>query len=400
MKVGGLAEQALREVCKINGSVLEGKDDSSIVKEEKPSVKSCDAVHVTLGRKRSGVHDIGDLVEDDDVSGKRVRTASTVAEEPSKESSRDLTSVQNVSPIGLKSSRGDEDTGPVQQLVAMFGALVAQGEKAVGSLGILISSISTDLLAEVVMANMRHIPPERPKDEGEEESLLNMGSNAVQLGVILRPNKSQGEEEHHVATVADSDLACGDMDCGTEQGMDSAGVPISSNVLPSAIENFSATSYEIHDVGNLESIPGLDSTAHDDRFVETLAASSLASADLEEGSQEQVTSLGRRSQLDLLPSMSTDRSEELSPKSSLTDANSIISSTETSAGLSSQFVLPKLLAPVIDLTDEQKDLIQKLAYARIVDAYKQIAVAGGSHVRFSLLAYLGVQVAILAYRID
>lgn len=418
MKVGGLAEQALREVCKINGSVLEGKDDSSIVKEEKPSVKSCDAVHVTLGRKRSGVHDIGDLVEDDDVSGKRVRTASTVAEEPSKESSRDLTSVQNVSPIGLKSSRGDEDTGPVQQLVAMFGALVAQGEKAVGSLGILISSISTDLLAEVVMANMRHIPPERPKDEGEEESLLNMGSNASTVGSDTQAKrlppflarfpqivalldaqqsasndivKSQGEEEHHVATVADSDLACGDMDCGTEQGMDSAGVPISSNVVPSAIENFSATSYEIHDVGNLESIPGLDSTAHDDRFVETLAASSLASADLEEGSQEQVTSLGRRSQLDLLPSMSTDRSEELSPKSALTDANSIISSTETSAGLSSQFVLPKLLAPVIDLTDEQKDLIQKLAYARIVDAYKQIAVAGGSHVRFSLLAYLGVQ---------
>ena len=460
-------------------------------------------MHVTLGRKRSGVHDIGDLVEDDDVSGKRVRTASTVAEEPSKESSRDLTSVQNVSPIGLKSSRGDEDTGPVQQLVAMFGALVAQGERAVGSLGILISSISTDLLAEVVMANMRHIPPERPKDEGEEESLLNMGSNASTVGsdtqakrlppflarfpqivalldaqqsasndivvqfsssvnnhpvpsppfsfpflhfplggglvplIVLNSvcafffffflfsfsvvggggfwslldlsfscayfpklQKSQGEEEHHVATVADSDLACGDMDCGTEQGMDSAGVPISSNVVPSAIENFSATSYEIHDVGNLESIPGLDSTAHDDRFVETLAASSLASADLEEGSQEQVTSLGRRSQLDLLPSMSTDRSEELSPKSALTDANSIISSTETSAGLSSQFVLPKLLAPVIDLTDEQKDLIQKLAYARIVDAYKQIAVAGGSHVRFSLLAYLGVQVAILAYRID
>ena len=199
--------------------------------------------------------------------------------------------------------------------------------------------------------------------------------------------------------VADSDLACGDMDYGTENAMDSAGVPLSSDVIPSGIENFSATPYEIHDVGNLESIPGLDANAHDDRFVETVAASSLASTDLEEGSQEQVTSLGRRSQLDSFPSVSTDRSEELSPKSAHTDANSIISSTEASAGLSNQFVLPKLLAPVIDLTDEQKDHIQKSAYVRIVDAYKQIAVAGGSHVRFSLLAYLGVQVATLAYGI-
>ena len=32
MKVGGLVEQALNQVCKINGIVLEGKDDSSIVK--------------------------------------------------------------------------------------------------------------------------------------------------------------------------------------------------------------------------------------------------------------------------------------------------------------------------------------------------------------------------------
>lgn len=210
--------------------------------------------------------------------------------------------------------------------------------------------------------------------------------------------KSQGEEENHAGAIADSDLACGDMDYVTERAMDSAGVLISSDV-PSGMENLSATSFEMHDVGNLESIPGLDSTAHDDRFVETLAASSLASTDLEEGSQEQVTSLGRRSQLDLLPSMSTDRSEELSPRSAHTDSNSIISPTETSAGLSNQIVLPKLLAPVIDLTDEQKDHIQKSAYVRIIDAYKQIAVAGGSHVRFSLLAYLGVKVAILAYGI-
>lgn len=156
------------------------------LQEEKPSVTTCDPMHISQSRKRSGAQDIGDLVEDDDVSGKRVRTASDVVEESSKESSKDLTSVQNASPTGPKTWRGDGDTGPVQQLVAMFGALVAQGEKAVGYLGILISSISTDLLAEVVLVNMQRIPPECPKDEREEESLLNVGSGSSTVGSDTR----------------------------------------------------------------------------------------------------------------------------------------------------------------------------------------------------------------------
>ncbi|GKG13115.1 hypothetical protein Tco_0350075, partial [Tanacetum coccineum] len=50
-----------------------------------------------------------------------------------------------------------------------------------------------------------------------------------------------------------------------------------------------------------------------------------------------------------------------------------------------------MAAPVISLTDEQKDHIQKLAFTRIVEAYKHIAVAGGSQLQFSLLSYLGVE---------
>nr|GEW48826.1 symplekin isoform X1 [Tanacetum cinerariifolium] len=50
-----------------------------------------------------------------------------------------------------------------------------------------------------------------------------------------------------------------------------------------------------------------------------------------------------------------------------------------------------MAAPVISLTDEQKDHIQKLAFTRIVEANKHIAVAGGSQLRFSLLSYLGVE---------
>lgn len=107
---------------------------------------------MNAGRKRSGTQYISDL-GDDDVLGKRARTTPNVSQGSAQELSKDQ----------------HKDNGPVQQLVAMFGALVAQGEKAAGSLEILVSSISSDLLAEVVMANIRHLPPTRPKAEEDEQ---------------------------------------------------------------------------------------------------------------------------------------------------------------------------------------------------------------------------------------
>ncbi|KAI3711305.1 hypothetical protein L2E82_41294 [Cichorium intybus] len=48
-------------------------------------------------------------------------------------------------------------------------------------------------------------------------------------------------------------------------------------------------------------------------------------------------------------------------------------------------------APVISLTHEQKDHVQESGFKRIIEAYKHIAVAGGSQLRFSLFSYLGVE---------
>lgn len=168
-----------------------------------------------------------------------------------------------------------------------------------------------------------------------------------------------------------------------------------SDVLPVTENADSAVSAGLHAIGNIESdIPGLSSSGRNDGFSETLVASSSATTDLEDASQEQVTS--GRSPLDL-PSVSTDRSDELSSKAAITDTQSLISSTATSVSLPSHFVLPKMSAPVVELSDEQKDQLQKLSYIRIVEAYKQIAVAGGSQIRLSLLASLGVEVLVRAY---
>lgn len=154
-----------------------------ILQDEKTTAKrTSDIMQNNLGRKRSGEPDSCDLKEDGNGSGKRARPTTKVSEpeESFKEMERSTdVSKHNASSSGT-SSIGDVDSGPAQQLVAMFGALVAQGEKAIGSLQILISSISADLLAEVVIANMRFLPPHQP-DAGDGELLQNMsimGSDA------------------------------------------------------------------------------------------------------------------------------------------------------------------------------------------------------------------------------
>ncbi|TQD82394.1 hypothetical protein C1H46_032036 [Malus baccata] len=174
MQAGGLVELATQQECKINGSVEDGQDDSLVTKDEKPTITITNTVQSSFGKKRLGPLDGSDLAVDQDISGKRAKSTSSFSGDSAKEVGRNVSaSLDDVSSSGTTTSRGDGDNGPVQQLVAMFGALVAQGEKAVGSLEILISSISADLLAEVVMANMCNLPPNLLGDEGDE-SLMNM----------------------------------------------------------------------------------------------------------------------------------------------------------------------------------------------------------------------------------
>ncbi|XP_044474589.1 symplekin isoform X3 [Mangifera indica] len=56
----------------------------------------------------------------------------------------------------------DSDLTPVEQMIAMIGALLAEGERGAESLEILISNVHPDLLADIVITNMRHLPKTPP----------------------------------------------------------------------------------------------------------------------------------------------------------------------------------------------------------------------------------------------
>nr|XP_027191107.1 symplekin isoform X2 [Cicer arietinum] len=422
MQSEGKADQVFHAISASNGSILQRAEDyQSVIKEEDAAVNSFDSGHVNLVRKRSGSENGGDLTGDADVPGKRVRTTTEGFKEPKNELDESTANTLDDSPSALPaSSKGDEENGPVLQLVAMFGALVAQGEKAVASLEILISSISADLLAEVVMANMRNLPPNCPNAEGNDEQLhdisifgshdkakyppsfvagvMSLSSTFPPVASLLDAHqsvsndlvKSHGEEEISTTGVDSSAMHSG-MILSSQNVPSPTDFPSSDTCIP-GVENVSTSvPIDIDDDGNLESgIPGLDSFGRNDALSETLAASSLASSDLQI-EEEQVTSLDKRSPLNIVPSTSADRSEELSPKAVATDVNSLVSSTATSVVLPTRLVLPKMIAPVVDLADEQKDHLQISCFMRIIDAYKHIATAGGSKVRFSILAYLGVE---------
>lgn len=71
---------------------------------------------------------------------------------------------------------------PVEQMIAMIGALLAEGERGAESLEILISKIHPDLLADIVITNMKHLPKTLPP-------LTRLGNSPVtrQIGSVSSP---------------------------------------------------------------------------------------------------------------------------------------------------------------------------------------------------------------------
>ncbi|XP_077217666.1 HEAT repeat-containing protein isoform X2 [Tasmannia lanceolata] len=372
MNSGTLAEHAIGLVDKISMGIDHSTGESHPTKEEKLLEQACDGIQIDMGRKRCAAQDVN-LVQDDDTPGKRARPTLNETKESVNTNSSLIQDNQPL--IELSGSTGDADTGPVGQLVALFGALVAQGDKAVGSLDILISSISSDLLAEVVMANMRYLPHTRPIVE-EEEKLISMGSSSImpptslesgflslssafpQIASLLalQPSVSHDTRDVHLEDTQQKVTMTDTADISdTTAPVASTGIafPEISLVLP-GMEKVRSPLPSDTDVDILENeIPGLDSTVRIVQMQDTLDASHSATGNMEGTSQEQVPT--------------------------------------SNSPFSTQCLLPKMSVPIVSLTDEEKDHLQKLAFEHIIEAYKQVAVAGGSHIHVSVLACLGVE---------
>jgi len=171
-----------------------------------------------------------------------------------------------------------------------------------------------------------------------------------------------------------------------------ASIPLSvDQPLPEKI-NLAAQLNENDTETIMSVVPGLESARSYDEVEESLDASHTSTGELQGPSLEHDISLGS-TLLDISASvcMTTCTSENLSPSVAVSDASAAPSNTLV---IPAQYVLPKMIVPDVNLNDDQKDNLQKLAFIRIIEAYKQVALSGGSHVHLSLLAHLGIEVVI------
>ncbi|KAG2647814.1 hypothetical protein PVAP13_2KG241400 [Panicum virgatum] len=336
--------------------------------------------------KRSLAEDRNHMTEDDGHSSKRVRHSLDVQEHSEEASNRNVEStsvdISSSQPISIRTGNSEA----VYQLIGMFAALAAQGDRAAGSLQILSSSIASDLLAEVVMVNMQHIPISRPEADQHQLPSTSSGDGiplSSSFSLLASLLKRAGQiDQYEVPPAKESAVVLSDAD-------DIMTVPASSPV-PSSVnlpmeENSSPT------VPCMETAEVKVTSAGAKSLVDILESSETSHASTEpQGTQEHASSF-----ISSLPADNSSAglslaqsSETRSPSSSILEANNSQLSSLNSLG--SQYALPKFVVNNIDLSDEAKDLLQKESFLRILESDKQEATAG-SIARLPLLAHLGVE---------
>lgn len=109
--------------------------------------------------KRSFTLDDEEPANGHEVASKRFRYGpdiQSVLPSQVNDSAHDSVTVNGLSPV-LQCQ-----LSPVEQMIAMIGALLAEGERGAESLEILISKLHPDLLADIVITNMKHLPKTPP----------------------------------------------------------------------------------------------------------------------------------------------------------------------------------------------------------------------------------------------
>ncbi|KAL6896689.1 hypothetical protein ACP4OV_007261 [Aristida adscensionis] len=374
------AQNAINQGDSIEHTANAGRNSGDTSNKEEswpPMERSTDS-----GNKRSLAEDVSTMLEDDGYSSKKVKQSHD-AQEHSEEAKRSVesASIDVSSDQPIPTITGNSEA--VYQLIGMFAALAAQGERAAGSLQILSSSIASDLLAEVVMVNMQHMPVSRPEVDQKLLPSTNSGdgvsfSSSFPLldSLLKRVNQTDQDE---VSPSKDSVALPSVAD-------DTTAIPASSNV-PTSVNppmegdiNSPAVTLDIETAET--TVPSVVATGSID--IPESSEASHASTE-PQGTQEHAGSFISSLPVDNSSAglSLAQSSETQSPSSSTVEAN------QSQLSLSSQYVLPKLVVNNIDISDEAKDLLQKEAFVRILQSDKQ--EASGSLARLPLLAHLGVE---------
>ncbi|KAK9983111.1 hypothetical protein SO802_032636 [Lithocarpus litseifolius] len=179
MNAGDAADQVIRQVDKMIKNTERASRDARLGKEDQLSSQL--PVSGDLLKRRYMTMDNEEPVNGHEVASKRMRYGPDIQSALAvqvNDSGQDSVPVNGVSPVL------DGQLTPVEQMIAMIGALLAEGERGAESLEILISKIHPDLLADIVITNMKHLPKTTPP-----LSRLGNLSATRQLGSLSSPSQ-------------------------------------------------------------------------------------------------------------------------------------------------------------------------------------------------------------------
>ncbi|XP_021283612.1 uncharacterized protein LOC110416100 isoform X2 [Herrania umbratica] len=160
MNAGDAADQVIRQVEKMIKSSERASRETRSGRDDQSSSQA--AILGDVSKKRSMPQDNEELSNNLEMVSKRTRyglNSHSMSPMQINDSGQDLASVNGLPPNFPLS---DGHLTPVEQMIAMIGALLAEGERGAESLEILISKIHPDLLADIVITNMKHLPKNPP----------------------------------------------------------------------------------------------------------------------------------------------------------------------------------------------------------------------------------------------
>ncbi|KAK2981724.1 hypothetical protein RJ640_005976, partial [Escallonia rubra] len=434
MNAGDAADQVLRQVDKVLKNNERASRDNRSNKEEQPSNPLNFPGDLTKKRPL----DYEEPTFSHDVASKRLRYG------PNSYATGQDNSVNGVSP---KVPLLNGDLTPVEQMIAMIGALIAEGERGAESLEILISQIHPDLLADIVITNMKHLPNDPPPVMSVTQKIAS-SSNSSQfvapIDVSISPPNHVINPQVPLSASNAISTSLSDLSTSTVSPADSkrdprrdprrldprrVAAPAGVSSLPVVDDNTHTELVHMmpktetdSSLGLLKplSLPVLTSTENisvpnvpkteTDLYIsgstvvgraedpapkeEVLDEAKVIACDAEDNVASDIPlSPVTRVDQDLFASKSSDieMADEVY-SSSLLEVNHLSPSVlEESVSEEACPDLPEL--PLyVELTDEQQRNVRKLAVERIIDSYKHLGGKEYKHTRMGVLARLVAQI--------
>ncbi|XP_038898452.1 uncharacterized protein LOC120086087 isoform X2 [Benincasa hispida] len=433
MNAGDAADQVIRQVDKMMKAADRASRDAWLGKDDQSSNQLNASVDLT--RKRPRFLDDEELPNGREVSkqfrfGSDVHAMSTAQKDGSLQNAVSNGTSHDVPAL-------DVELTPAEQMIAMIGALLAEGERGAESLEILISNIHPDLLADIVITNMKNLPKASPPLSWHGDlPVTRQGSSQVQ---VLAPSVPLSSVQTSVApaqvpfsmassagstfvestvnglpvdskrdprrdprrldprrggvssasSVEEASSNTSDVDGSISLGK-SASVPVSVTIENSSVSLTSKTKVE-EKIIETPSVFGTDQSTHKSRSPDR---------------PEKVdTILETNAPLDPMPSavgkaddglvavnLFDDSATKRDDTSSSIEYNQYSPSVTNAAASEDTCEELPLLPPYVDLTPEQQVAVRNLAAEKIFDSCKNLNGADCHQIRLAIIARLVAQV--------